>query len=397
MRDSSKKKRILIFTTVPETIRAFLLPQIADLQDHGYEVHVATGFQGCSLPELTTSGVTEYRLHLIRNISPLQDIKALWAAIKILRCNNFDIVHTHTLKASLIGQLAARFTNVPVRVETAHGTRYMPDLPFAVQKGIILSEQLAAKKAHRVWVLNQEDFDFFLSKGLAQKEALQLLSRGGIGADLSRFRPALFDPLQREDYRCKLQLPKHGPVVGFVGRLVQDKGIRELLAAWPEVLRQFPKAFLLIVTAHLESERKAELISQQQLKQMHNTVLLTNRSDMEKLFNCMDMLVLPSYREGFSRVIIEASACGLPVIASDVRGCRDGVVHGQTGLLTPPGNAGCLAQAIVELLSDWPRLTAMGKQARLLAEKNFDQNIIIKNIRLEYERLLSMHGKHIAH
>jgi glycosyltransferase involved in cell wall biosynthesis len=109
---------------------------------------------------------------------------------------------------------------------------------------------------------------------------------------------------------------------------------------------------------------------------------------MPELFNCVDVLVLPSYREGFSRVILEASACGVPVIASDVRGCRDAVVNGLTGILIPPHNAAKVTEAVINLLQDNARSTQLGQQARLYAEKYFDQNVVIEHIRTTYETLL---------
>jgi hypothetical protein len=137
MNDVLKNLKILVVTTVPETIRAFLLPQLADLRDKGCELHIAIGI-GCDLPELEALGITEHRLPLTRDFSPVQDLKALWSMLWLCLRWRFNLVHTHTLKASLIGQIAGWLASVPVRLETAHGTRYMPDLPFTTRKGYYL-------------------------------------------------------------------------------------------------------------------------------------------------------------------------------------------------------------------------------------------------------------------
>jgi len=388
MSELLKNRRILVLTTVPETARAFLLPQLKDLREHGAQVHLATGEKGCSLPELADLEIIEHRLPLERAISPFKDLRAMFTIIRLCRKYRFDLIHTHTLKASLVGQLGARFAGVPVRVETAHGTRYMPDLPFFVRTAILWSERLAAQQAHRVWVLNQEDFDFFKSHHLAKDDALHLLGKGGIGVDLARFRPDGLTLAQRYKYRQSLGLPGDAMVAGFVGRLVKDKGVRELIEAWPSIIKVVPTAHLLIVTAQLESECSNEVIDRECLQKLPNTIILTNRTDMPELFNCVDVLVLPSYREGFSRVILEASACGVPVIASDVRGCRDAVVNGLTGILIPPHNAAKVTEAVINLLQDNARSTQLGQQARLYAEKYFDQNVVIEHIRTTYETLL---------
>jgi len=197
----------------------------------------------------------------------------------------------------------------------------------------------------------------------------------------------------RKEYQQNLGLPRESLVVGFVGRLVRDKGVLELTEAWPEVVEAIPTAYLLIITAKLVSERSSELVSESRLRQLPNTVLLSNRSDMPYLYNCMDLLVLPSYREGFSRVIVEASACGVPVVASDVRGCRDAVVDGQTGILIQPRLPEELASAVRNLLLDKSKRINMGQLAREHALRYFNQDEVINHINQSYIELLRKHTK----
>ena len=378
------RPKILIVTTVPETARAFLLPQFVALVKNGFEVHLATGIEGDALAELKQIPVTEHRFNFIRDISPFSDIKAIWALYKLCRKHQFDIIHTHTLKASLIGQLTAKLSNIPVRFETVHGIRYLPDMPWLMRKSILIAERTAASCADRIWVLNSEDRDFFLSHKLATKEKIELLGKGGIGVDLVRFRPSVLSLQQRADFRSSVGLLPDATVIGFVGRPVRDKGVMELIEAWPQITKKAPNAKLVVICAELPSERSSELIGLHKLQTFPGTVVLKNRSDMPELYGCMDMLVLPSYREGFSRVIIEALSCGLPVIASDVRGCRDAIVNNKTGILIPPKNSHELVDSVLKLVSNPNLLKQMSIAAREYAVDNFDENAIIAHILRSY-------------
>ncbi|MFH1615846.1 MAG: glycosyltransferase family 4 protein [Planctomycetota bacterium] len=389
MLSSLDKKKVLIVATVPETVNAFLLPYMRELAASGCDVYLATG-EGAEICNIDGIVKKYYKVPLTRKMSPLEDMRALLRIIRICRKNRFDLIHTHTLKASLIGQVAARIANIKARFETVHGTRYMPELPVVSRLVIVWSERIAAKLSQKVWVLNTEDFDFFENRIHIYAPKLELLSRGGIGVDLIKYRPACLSNHQRAEYKKRLNLPGDGFVVGFVGRPVVDKGILDLRTAWEKVVLKCKNIRLLIIACVLASDRSEELINIEELKTMKNTVVLTNRNDMPELYNCMDMLVLPSYREGFSRVILEACSCGLPVVTTDVRGCRDAIEDGETGFLVPPKAPGKLAEKITTLFRDGDLCVKMGAAARTYAEGNFDQRRIIDRINRTYQEYLSI-------
>lgn len=378
-------------TTVPETMRALVLPILRRLRQEKWDVHVAVG-RGQDLPMLGELGIRQHYVPMTREISPLADVLALREMYRLCCRWRFDIIHTHTLKASLIGQLAGRLAGVPVRVETVHGTRYMPDLPLWLRAALLTCERLAATQAQRVWVSNPEDLRLFVSRGLVRRGTAALLGSGGVGVDLERFSPRVLQAGRRAAYRRELGLPDDALVVGFVGRLVRDKGIHELMAAWPAVVADVPRAHLLAVAPLLTSERSSETVSPQQLAALPHAGVLTNRSDMPELYNCMDLLVLPTYREGFPCAIIESAACGVPSVATDVKGCRDGVVPGVSGVLVPPRDAGALAEAMIALLRDDSRRAELAMGARRVAESRFDQAPVVDGTMRVYRRLLELHG-----
>lgn len=353
---------------------------------------MATGICGCELPELAAMDVCEYRIPLKRSISPLEDIKATFMIYQLCRKNRYDIVHTHTLKASLVGQLAAGLARIPVRIETAHGTIYMSSSGLLKRFCVVMLEKLAARKAHRVWVLNTEDYELFKRRKIGAPHAVELLGKGGIGLDIDCYTPCALGDEHIQEYRHSIGVPPGVLLAGFVGRLVSDKGVNELIQAWQNLSERIPSAWLLIVSAVLPSERQSELVSAGTIKQLKNCVLLTNRSDMNKLYRCMDMLVLPSYREGFSRAIMEAMASGIPVVATDVKGCRDAVIDGQTGLLVPCGDVDSLTKAMCRLINDAPLRKTLSVNARQWAVNHFDQRTINTRIRQTYEYFLKTAG-----
>lgn len=388
MNEPRQNPKLLTVTAAPESVRQFLLTQIRDLKERGWDVHVATG-PGCDLPELRSENVPHHWMPLTRHISPMSDLRSLIRLYQLCRRWRFDIVHTHMIKGSLLGQLAAWMARVPVRVETAHGTRYSRDLPLWLRAGILLAEGVAARRAQRVWVLNNEDYQLFRRWKLARPDALRLLGSGGIGVDLNRFRPDILNSQGRILYRKKLNLPAESLVVGFIGRPVRDKGIEELRIAWPAIVRSCPNAWLLVVTAELDSERTSEKVNTESFEGLTQANVLVNRRDMPEIYNCLNLVVLPSYREGFSRVILEASACGIPVVASDVRGCRDAVVHGNTGEIVPPRDSDALAQAVVQLLQEEELRAKMRSQAREHACRYFDEELVCAHVYETYMDLMA--------
>jgi glycosyltransferase involved in cell wall biosynthesis len=179
-------------------------------------------------------------------------------------------------------------------------------------------------------------------------------------------------------------------VVGFVGRLVQEKGILDLLDAAKKVLTTIPNAQFLIVGPYDEEKPDAlrpDVAARYGVsKQCH---FLGMRHDMPELYALMDVLVLPSYREGFPRAPMEASAMGVPAVVTDIRGCREAVEHGVNGLLFPVGDSEALADAVLQLLRDDERRKAMGAAGRKMAEERFDEQKVFDRVLIEYERLLS--------
>jgi glycosyltransferase involved in cell wall biosynthesis len=192
-----------------------------------------------------------------------------------------------------------------------------------------------------------------------------------------------------EDLRRELGIDSDAPVIGFVGRLVEEKGILDLLQAAKAVVEAIPTAQFLIIGPY--DEEKPDALRPEVAERYGvaaNCHFVGMRNDMPELYALMDVLVLPSYREGFPRAPMEASAMGVPTMVTDIRGCRETVDHGENGLLFPVGDADALGQSLIALLRDDERRTQMGDTGRRIAEDRFDEQQVFDRVLSEYERLL---------
>jgi glycosyltransferase involved in cell wall biosynthesis len=372
-------------TTVDLSLRYLLLNQLQRIQAEGYEV-VGISADGPDVPVVEAAGIPHFAVPMTRRITPIADLRCLWDLVRIMRREQFDVVHTHTPKAGLLGQLAARIAGVPTVANTLHGFYFHDDTKPWLRRFYIWMERVAANCSDTILSQNREDMATAVAEHIAKPEQLKWL---GNGIDVARFdRRRLMDS-SLEDLRREIGIDAGAPVIGFVGRLVEEKGILDLLQAATTVIEAIPNAQLLIVGPY--DEEKPDALRPDVAERYGvaaNCRFVGMRNDMPELYALMDVLVLPSYREGFPRAPMEASAMGVPAMATDIRGCREAVVHGENGLLFPVGDADALAQSLIELLQDDERRARMGEAGRRIAEDRFDEQKVFDRVLSEYERLL---------
>lgn len=379
------KLKVAHITTVDLSLRYLLLNQMCSIQAAGYEL-CGISAPGPDAPVVEAAGIRHIPVRLTRRLSPLADLVALGQLYRIIRREKFAIVHTHTPKPGLLGQLAARLAGTPVVVNTLHGFYFHDHMPPFWRRFYITMEKIAARCSDVILSQNSEDIQTALAEGICRPEQIKPL---GNGIDLSRFDPARLDPIHLAHKRAELGLSAKTPVVGFVGRLVREKGILELLEAAQIVRRQIPGLRLLII-GPIDSDKTDALTPAIAAEYgLHEVCLFTGlRHDMPELYSLMDLFALPSHREGFPRAPMEASAMGVPCIVTDIRGCRETVEPGRNGLLTPLGDAPALAAAITELLTDRAKAEAMGRRGRVLALERFDEQAVFNRVKAEYARLV---------
>ncbi|MDR1989747.1 MAG: glycosyltransferase family 4 protein [Acidobacteriaceae bacterium] len=375
--------RIAHVTTIDLSLRYLLLNQLRYLQTLGYEV-TGVSASGPDVPELIAAGIRHVAVPMTRRMTPLADLRALWQLTMLFRRERFDIVHTHNPKPGLVGQIAARLAGVPIVVNTIHGLYFHERSPWLRRTVFSTFERVAAFCSDRILSQSAEDVTTLVSLGICRADRIRHL---GNGIDISRFRPGTVDSAAIAQARAEFDLGS-GPVVGFVGRLVAEKGLPELLAAAAIVRKQIPDVRFLIVGPADES--KADALSPRSADEAGVGDIcrfVGMRNDMPLMCALMRLFVLPSHREGVPRSPMEASAMGVPCIVTDVRGCREVVQHERTGLLVPVRDPEALAAAIVRLLTHEADADEYGRNARDLAERQFDERRIFATVAEEYARL----------
>ena len=382
----AKKPRVAHVTTVDLSLRFLLLNQLQRIRDEGYEV-VGISAAGPDVVVLEERGIPHFPVPMTRRMTPLTDLRCLLALVRIMRRERFDVVHTHTPKAGLLGQLAARLAGVPVVANTVHGFYFHDDMKPVPRRFYVWMERIAARCSDTILSQNREDLATAIAEKIAKPEQLRWL---GNGIDVTHFDRARLSESALERLATSVGIDRSAPVVGFVGRLVEEKGILDLLEATQRVAQEFPRVQLLIVGPY--DEEKPDALGPETAGRYgisERCRFLGMRHDMPELYALMDVLVLPSYREGFPRAPMEASAMGVPSVATDIRGCREAVLHRENGLLFPAGDSAALASAVIRLLRDDSLRTRLGKTGRALAEERFDEQRVFDRVLAEYERLLS--------
>lgn len=364
--------RLLHVTTTDISLELLLGPQLRAFQAAGYEVHTASA-PGRWVPTLEADGIVHHPLrHATRATSLSEDAKALVELYSLIRRVRPDIVHTHNPKPGVYGRVAARLARVPLVVNTQHGLYAQPTDRWARKFPVYVLERVAAAFSHAELVQNEEDV-VTLRRLRVPARKLQVL---GNGIDLSRFRPA---PAVRTEVRAELDIDDGTVVIGAVGRLVWEKGYAELLRAARTILATRPDGSVAFVVAGPFDADKGDPLSPGDVvaAEAAGVRFLGHRDDPERLYQAFDLYVLASHREGFPRSAMEAAATALPIIACDIRGCRQVVDDGRTGVLVPVRDAGAL-QAAIERLADDPDLrSAMSAAALDKARADFDQQAVI--------------------
>ena len=382
----SVRREIAVITAIDITFKIGLEAQIKAAQQEGYVVH-GLCTKGPNCESLREQNVKMHAVTIKRSISPLRDIVTLWTMYRYFKRENITIVHTHTPKPGLLGQLAARLAGVPIIVNTLHGFYFHEYMNPLYRRFYIGMEWIAAKCSTMILSQNPEDIETAIKVGICKRNKIRLL---GNGVDLSIFDPDRFDADFKRSKKAEIGVPADAIVVGIVGRLVREKGYLELFKAMQNIISGNEKVWFVIVG--LEEPKKADRISADTIKDYRieeRTRWLGNRDDVDELLACFDIYVLPSWREGFPRSAIEAAAMGLPIVATNIRGCRQVVDDSVSGFLVPLKNANTLTTAIKQLVDDEELRLRMGRAGYEKSRCEFDEQNVCKIILDTYKELLN--------
>jgi len=368
--------KVCQLTNVGFALNKFLLPLIDAQIANGDEV-VALCAEDEYVKGLREAGYRVETLSLSRGMNPINHLQSIWVISWFLHREKFDLVHVHTPVAALIGRIAAWLSGVPLVVYTAHGFYFHDKMPSIKRKFYVGLERFAGRFTDLLFTQSEEDAKAAVVEKIMPSDRVFPI---GNGVDVSRFNPDIEWIGRSGCIRDEFGIADDHFVVGMIGRQVEEKGVIELLETARVLVGKYDDISFIIVGDRLNSDHAegVEAAINQTKAELGERLILTGvRSDIPQLLSAMDLFTLPSWREGMPRTIIEAMMMGVPVVATDIRGSREEVVDGATGLLVPIRNPKALTNAIEWLYRNRDKCKTMGKAGRNRALELYDEKKVI--------------------
>lgn len=376
--------KLIRTSTVPGSLNTFCKGLLRELQEHdGYEV-VAVSSPGPELDEIARrEGVKTYAVAMERHISPFKDLKSLIALIKVFRKEKPYMVHSITPKAGLLSMMAAWAAGVPVRVHTFTGLIF-PTAKGLKQKMLILTDRITCACATNI-IPEGEGVKNDLVNYRITRKPLNILGYGNVrGVDLDHYNPDAAD-VQEQAARIRR---KGIFTFVFIGRLVRDKGVNELVEAFSRLNAHYPDTRLLLVGPYEENLNPLKPETLAEIERNKAIEAVGRQNDVRPWLAAADVFVFPSYREGFPNVVIEAGAMGLPSIVTDINGSREIIIDGRNGVIIPPRQAETLREAMEVFITDSDLTKKLSSDARALVASRYEQGFVRQCLKNYYKEIL---------
>lgn len=379
-----KKPKLVRITTVPLSLDKLLEGQLKFMQQH-YEV-IAISSEKEYLEKVgAREGVSTFHLEMTRKITPFKDVVAVLKLAWFLLKERPAIVHSHTPKAGIVGMLAAFIARVPNRFHTVAG---LPLLEETGSKRKLLDfvEKLTYFFATKVYPNSKGLYEIILKNGYTKSKKLKVLANGSSnGINTTFFNKEHFSFAEKEALKARYGIEDHDFVFVFVGRLVTDKGINEMVAAFRKLKINHPHAKLILV-GPLESD--LDPLLPQTLEAIENVKQIISvgyQQDVRLFFSISHCLVFPSYREGFPNVVMQAGAMELPSIVSNINGCNEIIVPHQNGVIIPAKDEKALLEVMIEMMENEAYYAQLRENARPMIVNRYEQQVVWKAILKEYQ------------
>ena len=355
---------------------------VRGLMERGHEVVLLTGpSPGPEGKLLDAQAVAGLELleepNLVRELCPWADARALFSLTRTFRSRRFDIVHTHSSKAGILGRMAAARAAVPLVIHTVHGQAFHRYETWWRNLLYIHAERMAAKRCHRIFAVAQAMVDQCVRARVAPPEKYAVVYSG---MEMARFLEGGPD----EGLRERLGLAAGSPVVGKIARLFELKGHDTLIAAAPAIVREVPEVRFLIVGDGVLRESLEADIARRGLTDHFVFTGLVPPSEVHRYTALMDVLVHLSLREGLPRTVVQALASAVPAVGFDLDGTPEVIRDGETGYLCQPGDRPAVQEAICKLLRNPQQAREMGRRGRELVRERFDWRRMVEVIEAEY-------------
>jgi glycosyltransferase involved in cell wall biosynthesis len=373
--------KVCFVATIPAPLRSFMSGYIRE-SAKDWSVKIISNPEGAEL--LSDLKAEFIPLSIERKPSPWRDLSALIQQIIIFRRERFDLIHSITPKAGLLSMLAGWIAGVPNRIHTFTGQVWATKHGW--KRGVLkLFDRLIVLFATHVLLDSPSQRDFLISEGILPRGKGIVIGHGSIcGVDSDRFCP---DEKMKEAVRAELSISPDQAMILFLGRLNREKGILDLAAAFADIASKRSDVVLVLIGSEedVSFESVQQICGERHRERLRQVSFTTNP---ERYMAAADIFCLPSYREGFGQVIIEAGASGVPTVASHIYGITDAVDDGKTGLLFPVGDIAALTQALLELIDNQELRQRMGAMSRKRAIELFSNGMFTAELIRLYKSLL---------
>ena len=386
-----RRPRIFQITAAAQTLYSFLGGHLRYLRDNGFDVHTVTTPDPKLEAFAAANGATAHGIPIARPIAPLADMVTLWRLVSLFLRWRPALVHTHMPKGGLLGMIAAWLTRVPVRFYTVHGLMHVARTGWQ-RKLLIITERISCRLAHRVLAVSPSLRELVISEKICSAEKIMVINHGSIcGVDAEVFDPTPENRAAARTVLRELGIPDDAPLLGFVGRIVHDKGVSVLMDAWRELREAFPALHMILVGGFEDHQPLAEEL-RRSMEDDPRVHISGWQDHLAPYVAPMTVLALPSFRDGFGLALIEAAAMEVATVTSRIPGCSDAVRENETGLLVEPHDARALAAAVGRLLENEPLRRRLGKAGRQRILSCFRPEDIYAGHVAEYLRLLNERG-----
>lgn len=380
------KKKLIRISTVPMSLGGLLTGQLKFLSDYFEVIGIASN--GNNQLEIVSKqeGIKTIPVEMCRQIAPIKDLKSLWHLYKVLKKEKPFIVHSITPKAGLLTMVAAKFAGVPHRLHTFTGLIF-PTKKGLIQKILIFTDKLLCYCATNIYPEGQGVKKDLINFKITSKP-LNIIGNGNVnGINMDYFTPAIFDEHFKSKLKKKLGINKEDFVFIFVGRLVKDKGINELVSVFTQLTKEITAIKLLLIGDFEQTLDPLEKHTITLIKNEQHIITTGWVDDVRPFFAIADVLTFPSYREGFPNVVMQAGAMGLPCIVSDISGCNEIIVEGKNGTIIPAKDTVQLYEKM--LLIKNKKIQFNSLTCRELIASRYEQKMLWKAILTEYQSLKS--------
>jgi len=382
-------KKIIRITTVPLSLSGLLQGQLRFMSQYFNILGVASNGKNNQLSQVSKlEGISTHAVEMTRKITPIKDLKAVWQLYQLFKKEKPFIVHSHTPKAGTLSMIAAKLARVPHRLHTIAG---LPLLEATGIKRMVLNtvEKVTYACATKIYPNSHGLKTIILDHNFAKDTKLKVIANGSSnGIDTTYFNPKYDNLLGHTlELRATLNINKNDFVFVFMGRLVSDKGINELITAFERLCKKNFEIKLLLVGAY---ENELDPLKPKSLEIIDNNPHIISTGwvdDVRPYYAISDTLTFPSYREGFPNVVMQAAAMQLPSIVTNINGCNEIITHGENGIIVPVKDDIALFEAMDYILKDKGRAKAMGLKSRAHMKSHFERKVVWQAILEEYKQL----------